>query len=224
MSSIIFWIISVSAILIGFTLWVVLTFSSRRSSLKFAAATRFAIVLGAYLFLWIALAFVLGSAGVLQATATRALPSLGLTITLPIILGTLFLYRSATLRAVVEVVPLPWLIGIQFYRTLGLIFLVLYWRGYLPGEFALPAGWGDIVVGLSAPVIAYSLYKGHRWSYSAALGWNLFGILDFVVAVATGFLSSPGPVQILALDEPNEMITAFPLNIVPLFVVPLSIL
>ena len=56
------------------------------------------------------------------------------------------------------------------------------------------------------------------------LSWNIAGILDLVVAVATGFLSSPGPFQALALENPNILITAFPLVLVPVFAVPLSIL
>jgi hypothetical protein len=48
--------------------------------------------------------------------------------------------------------PPPWLIGIQLYRVLGLNFLVLYALGRLPAEFALPAGVGDVIVGLAAPL------------------------------------------------------------------------
>ena len=54
--------------------------------------------------------------------------------------------------------------------------------------------------------------------------WNLLGIADLVVAVTTGFLSSPSPFQMLAFDRPNELISAFPLAMIPVFLVPLSIL
>ena len=43
--------------------------------------------------------------------------------------------------------------SIQVYRALGLIFLVLYAEGRLPGAFALPAGCGDVLVGLLAPIV-----------------------------------------------------------------------
>jgi hypothetical protein len=55
------------------------------------------------------------------------------------------------------------------------------------------------------------------------LGWNLVGILDLAIAVTVGFLSSPGPFHVLAIKAPNELITAFPLVLVPIFAVPLSI-
>ena len=54
--------------------------------------------------------------------------------------------------------------------------------------------------------------------------WNLLGIADLVMAVSLGFLSSPGILQILSLGEPNVMISAYPLVMIPVFAVPLSIL
>jgi hypothetical protein len=47
---------------------------------------------------------------------------------------------------------------------------------------------------------------------------------DLAVAVTTGFLTSPSPVQLLALDRPNTLVTAFPLVLIPVFLVPLSVL
>ncbi len=54
--------------------------------------------------------------------------------------------------------------------------------------------------------------------------WNLLGIADLIVAVTTGFLTSPSPLQVLALDRPNELISWFPLAMIPVFLVPLSLL
>jgi len=141
-----------------------------------------------------------------------------------ILTGAWLLYRSSVLKTVLAAIPLPWLVGVQLYRVVGVNFLVLSALGPLPGEFAIPAGWGDVAVGLAAPVVGYVLYQGYRWSCLAALSWNVVGILDLVVAVATGFLSSPGPFQALALENPNMLITAFPLILIPRYAVPLSIL
>ena len=54
--------------------------------------------------------------------------------------------------------------------------------------------------------------------------WNLFGIADLIVAVATGFLSSPSRLQMFAFAAPDGLIGAFPLAMIPVFLVPLSIL
>lgn len=113
---------------------------------------------------------------------------------------------------------------VQFYRVLGLIFLVLYAEERLPGAFALPAGCGDVLVGLLAPIVSIAFARQWRGSIGLVRAWNLLGIADLVVAVATGFLSSPSPFQMLAFDRPNELINAFPLAMIPVFLVPLSIL
>jgi hypothetical protein len=49
------------------------------------------------------------------------------------------------------------------------------------------------------------------------------GISDLVIAVATGFLSAPSPFQIFSLDAPNVLVGSFPLVMIPIFAVPLSI-
>src|SRR3989442_190205 len=224
MPSVIAWTVSSSIVLIAFSVWGLLIFYAQRAALQTDARRRFVLVSGVYLLGWLVLAFVLGSAGVFQATPSRGFPALGLGIALLILAGAWLLYRSSALNAVIAAISLPWLVGVQLYRVVGFSFLVLYALGRLPGEFAIPAGAGDVVVGLAAPVVGYLFYKGSRWSCLGVLSWNIAGILDLVVAVATGFLTSPGPFQALALETPNELITAFPLGLVPLYAVPLSIL
>ena len=128
------------------------------------------------------------------------------------------------MAAVLDATPLSWLVGIQAYRVVGAMFLVLWGMGRLPGVFALPAGIGDVTVGVLAVVIAARLGAGRPSARAAVFGWNIFGLLDFVVALATGFLTSPGPLQLLSLDRPNLLATAYPLAMIPTFLVPLSII
>lgn len=143
---------------------------------------------------------------------------------IPIIAGVILFRQWSTLRRVIAAVPQRWIVSVQVYRAQGLIFLVLYAAGRLPGVFAWPAGVGDILVGLLAPAvgIAYARKLPHAAGWLRA--WNLFGIADLIVAVATGFLSSPSRFQMFALGAPNELISAFPLAMIPVFLVPLSIL
>jgi hypothetical protein len=48
--------------------------------------------------------------------------------------------------------------------------------------------------------------------------------LDLLIAIGTGFLSAPGPLQRLAFDAPNVLVGRYPLVMIPLFAVPLSLL
>jgi hypothetical protein len=45
-----------------------------------------------------------------------------------------------------------------------------------------------------------------------------------VVAVTAGLLTSPSPLQLFAFDLPSELVSRFPLVLVPVFLVPVSVL
>jgi hypothetical protein len=177
----------------------------------------------ALLLAWLFAALLLSWLGFYQGAASQ-IPTIQYGVLLPIVAGILLYWRWPALQSIIQAAPQSWIVGIQVFRTLGLIFLVLYAAGRLPGAFAEPAGVGDVLVGLLAPFIAIAYAR--RWRGSAALvqTWNLLGIADLVVALTTGFLTSPSRLQTLAFDRPNELISAFPLAMIPVFLVPLSLL
>lgn len=183
------------------------------------AVSKLAVVLGAWF-----VAALLPSWFGLYRTAFSGTPTIQYGLLIPIVAGIVLFARWRTLRRVIEAVPQRWLVSVQFYRAMGLIFLVLYASGHLPGVFAWPAGVGDILVGLLAPVVGAGYAHGSRNAAGWLRAWNLLGIADLIVAVATGFLSSPSRLQMFAFGAPNQLISAFPLVMIPVFLVPLSIL
>jgi hypothetical protein len=156
--------------------------------------------------------------------APSRVPTLQYALLIPIVLGVALFWRWPVFKRIIESVPQRWIVSVQVYRVLGLIFLVLYAGGRLPGAFAVPAGVNDIIVGLFAPIVGIAYVNGSRRSAGMLWAWNLFGIGDLVVAAVTGFLTSPSRLQMLALDRPNELISAFPLVMIPAFLVPLAVL
>ena len=172
---------------------------------------------------WGALVLVLAHEGVFATSSDTTVPFIAFGIVIPIVTGVALLRIEAVRRAL-ERIPLQWLVGVQLYRVLGGLFLIAYAQDRMPGEFALPAGVGDILVGLTAVVVAALVAThGAERMRSAVLGWCALGIADLVVAVGTGFLSSPGVLQQLALDDPNSAISRYPFVLVPTFLVPISI-
>ena len=119
--------------------------------------------------------------------AVIATPFIVAFIVLGILVGTLPLL-SPIFRQIVQAVPETWLVGIQAIRVFGFLFLALMDMKLLPAQFALPAGYGDIIVGLLALVIIYLLMKRNPYARTLAIGWNLLGLLDFTVALATGII------------------------------------
>ncbi len=174
------------------------------------------------LIFWLSTAFVVAQTGFFQALTMR-IPNIVL-IFLPLATGFTLLRNSSDFQKVVDALSVPGLIGVQVFRLLGLYFLILHAQGLMPAEFAFPSGYGDILVGITALPVAYAYFVKKPYAKKLAIAWNAVGILDLVIAIITGFFSSPSPYQLLAHGLPNDLLFAFPLALVPTFAVPLSIL
>lgn len=151
-------------------------------------------------------------------------PALPIAIFLPLLVGLPVLLRSKRIGALLDATPASWLIGLQVYRVFGGIFLVAWSRGSISGTFALPAGVGDVVVGLLALPVAYLLHAGAPGARSTAIAWNILGLVDFAIAIGIGILSAPGPLQVIIPDRPNAQLGTFPTVMISAFAVPSSIL
>jgi hypothetical protein len=108
----------------------------------------------------------------------------------------------------------------QAWRWAGLGFLDLYAYKVLPGVFALPAGLGDMTIGVTAPWIILGLVRHPGFAArSAFVRWNVFGILDLLLAIGIGTVST-----LFATGAAGEISTApmaaLPLLLIPAFLVP----
>ena len=172
---------------------------------------------------WLAFAIALGVSGFFVTGPGERVPRVGFAL-IPLLIGGALFTASPTFRRTIGRTPTEWLVGVQAYRLEGSVFLIGYSQGLFPGVFALPAGWGDVLIGLTAPIVAWLLWKRHPWSRRIAVLWNIAGIIDLVLAVTLGVLSAPGPFQRLSLGTPNTVISTYPFILIPTVLVPLSIL
>ncbi|HEV2900323.1 MAG TPA: hypothetical protein VGX71_21300 [Pseudaminobacter sp.] len=175
------------------------------------------------LLIWFAIAIFLAVNGAYSAAAD-SLPTIQFGLLIPVIAGVALLFGSVTAARVLAAVPMQWLVGVQLYRVIGGVFVVLWLAGSIPGLFALPAGIGDIAVGVMAPFVAARYARNAGQGRGAVAWWNAFGVFDLVVALTLGLLTSPSPLQLFAFDRPNIIISEFPLILIPTFLVPLSIM
>jgi len=171
---------------------------------------------------WLALVWWLAVGGAFRPRP--GVPAVPIAIFLPLLVALPMLLRSKRIGAVLDAASPSWLVGLQVYRVFGGIFLVAWSRGTLSGTFALPAGAGDVLVGLLALPVAYLLYKQSPAARSIAVGWNILGLTDFAIAIGIGILSAPGPLQVIVPDGPNTQLGTFPTVMIPAFAVPSSIL
>ncbi len=173
---------------------------------------------------WFAVAEFLGQNNVYRSAGQFSISTIQFGILIPIVVGLWLLTRSARVASLVDALPMSWLVGIQFYRALGFMFIVLWLEGYLPWQFAVPAGIGDVATGVLALVVAGMIAVRANGAERAVYAWCLFGIADLVVAITMGALTSPGRINFVSQEAPNMLVTAYPLVMIPTFAVPLSII
>jgi hypothetical protein len=107
------------------------------------------------------------------------------------------------------------LIAVQMYRIGGIAFLWGMTQGLLDPAFAIPAGVGDILIGLTAIPFAIFLWKGYSWSKYSLVVWSVLGIADLVNAVTLGRITTP--------DFSSSTMATFPWILVPTVGVPLGL-
>jgi len=162
---------------------------------------------------WLALAVVAGLTG---RTATLQPPAPQLLLGLLTVLVLVAFTTSRNFRQWILGLDLRVFPAFHLIRFVGIYFLVLHRRGELPYAFAVPGGWGDILVATSA-LLLLTAPGGPARQPGLLLGWNLFGLLDILFVVATAAR--------LAFTDPASMaaLMRFPLSLLPTFVVPLII-
>ena len=173
--------------------------------------------------LWFAVVWSAAINGVFR-TGTSSLPLVPLAILLPVMIGAPLLLLSKRMGQVLDAIPAAWLVALQLYRVFGSWALIAWLHGALPGVFALPAGMGDVLTGLFAIPAAIAVATGTAQGRKVAIMWNIFGLADFAVGITIGFITSPGPLQLIVPSVPSIGVGAYPDVLTPAFVVPSSIL
>lgn len=157
---------------------------------------------------WLGAAVALGASGVLQVPPRPVVQGILVVLTLGACLAAA---RVPSWRAFLAGVDPRWLVALHLTRFVGLLFPLYYARGQLPWAFAIPGGVGDAVVAAGAAILCL------RFSRGAALAWNVVGLVDILLVVATAARAG--------LDDPGSVValTRLPLCLLPTFLVPLII-
>ena len=100
----------------------------------------------------------------------------------------------------------------------GTAFLVLHSQGRLPWAFAVPGGYGDIAIGVTAALAALLVPPTSGARKIMLVLWNILGLLDLANVVATAAR--------LTLQQPGSMdlLRQFPMSLLPLFLVPITLM
>ncbi|MGO9948749.1 MAG: hypothetical protein ACLPWG_18080 [Steroidobacteraceae bacterium] len=173
---------------------------------------------------WLLLVVSLGLAGVFVGTPGTPPLAIGIGVAAPLLLFFASLRLSQPFRKFVLSLDLKLIAGMQAWRWAGLGFLSLYAYKVLPAVFALPAGLGDMAIGVTAPWIILSLVRQPGFTATNRfISWNVLGILDLIIAISIATVSA-----FLATGARGEISTApmatLPLLLIPAFLVPLFLM
>jgi hypothetical protein len=190
--------------------------SENRSSMRLLIT----IVLG----IWFVIIFLLGSMGLfVRPPGSPPFPIL-IGATFPIVVFVAAYLGVGTFRELILGADLRLLTAIQAWRAGGLTFVAFHTHGLLPGLFAWPAGLGDIAIGVTAPWIVLALIRNPIFAESRLfVVWNILGILDLVIAITTGALSS-GFISSLGMKVTTAPMAQMPLVLIPAYLVPLFVM
>jgi len=163
------------------------------------------------LWVWLIAALIVGRQHWLVPLLGPALQGVIFTLTALVLL---LCFKLRSVRTWLNQLDLRSLVIFHVTRFVGIYFLLLYQRGELPYAFAVPGGWGDILVATGALLVCF-LPMGSANRLRAIQLWNIFGLIDIVLVLVTAArlgLKSPGQLRAL---------TYLPLSLLPTFIVPL---
>jgi len=189
-------------------------------SLRTAPNDRVKALTVAVVSLWFLVALGCSLLGVFDSDRRPPIP-LGAAAILPVVIFAIGYLKWAEFRQFVLASNLRVLTLAQTWRVGGIVFLIIHREGVLPGVFALPAGWGDIAIGATAPLVAWANSSKKNFSKQIFVLWNVLGMLDLVMAVSLGILASASPLGVLAGEITTRAMGTFPLSLIPTFFVPL---
>ncbi len=165
--------------------------------------------------LWAAAVIALAAVGVFDVPPHEAPLSTLIAIAVPVFAFVGAMLFVPNMRRLAMSLDPVLLTEFQAWRIVGGLFLAVYAFGHLPGVFALPAGLGDVAVGLAAPFMAWSLRTRPQFITSRRFRiFNYLGIADFVIAVTTGVAARE---QIPGLVD---QVTTGPMGQLPLVLIP----
>ncbi len=170
---------------------------------------------------WIGPAIALATTGAYASTATPV-PVVGVMVALPVMVVGIAALLFARAREALLALPVTLLVGLNIMRIVpGAFMVLLALQGRLSGPFPQSAGWGDVIVGLTAIPLTLATARNPRGNRRAVLAWNILGALDLVMAVSLGAVSAPGsPIQIFGEAIGSTAMASLPWSNIPTLLVP----
>ena len=207
---------------LAFLILIVVYIAGTRAKLPAEEHRNGIVVTIVMLLVWLAFTLIIATSGFL-ADFTSMPPHL-LLVTLPPLIFILVLVSSKTFIALTEHFNIFWLVYAQSFRILmEFILWLLYRYNVISVQMTFEGYNFDILVGITAPFVAYYCFVKKTWSPKVALVWNFAGILLLANIVILALLSTPYPFRQFMNEPANTIVFYFPFVWLPAFVVPVAL-
>ncbi len=171
---------------------------------------------------WLITTTIIASRGTLLDFAST--PPKLMVVIIPAVLGVSYICSSVRVNNLLKITPASWLIYIQAFRiVIEFILWQLHRNGIIPFQMTFEGFNYDIIIGLSAPLIAYYSFTDKKWPKIVPLLWNFAGLLLVLNITLIAFLSSPSPFRAFLTEPSNTLPAYFPYVWLPAFIVPFAV-
>ncbi len=152
--------------------------------------------------------------GFLASSIQRIPPPMGVTIIIQIGLVLYLAIGYAPFQHLQKTDTVKLALLQTFRFPLELIFIWLLHYNAIPVEMTFEGRNPDILIGLSAPLMALAVKR--EWlPVKALLLWNIIGLLCLINIMCVAILCLPTPFRMFFDSVPNEFVLYFPFNLVP---------
>ena len=137
-------------------------------------------------------------------------PRVVIVIVIPFVTILIIIF-SRSINSLLRVIPPQNLLYIQSFRVVVEVLLwMLFLQQLLPVQMTFEGRNWDILVGLTAPLVAYfGLVKGN-WPRSVLIVWNVLGLMLLANIVTIAILSMSTPFRVFMNEPSNTIVAAFP--------------
>ena len=195
--------------------------AAHRAGLQAVAIRRLRVLVSVVLAGWLALTAAAAAGGWLRRW--DAVPPRLALLPLVVLVTMVLLNRLPGFARLLVHVPPWWPIAAQVFRVgVELVLLAYYGRGLVPRQMTLEGRNLDLLVGLTAPVMAVLIARG-RASRPLVLGWNALGLASLVNVAYLAVTSAPGALHRNWPGEPLTLVGHWPAVWIPALLLPSAV-
>lgn len=177
------------------------------------------------LIIWLIIQAVISLNEVYSKGNNQLPPKLFLFGILPVLICIAVIFISPAGRRFIDGVSLEAITLLNVVRVpVEIVLWLLFIYNAIPAIMTFEGRNFDIIIGITAPIMAWLVFTKKKLSQKVLLIWNCLGLLLLLNIVVIAILSTVSPLQKFGFDQPNLAILYFPFTWLPTFIVPVVLL